>query len=286
MTKPDDGIRRAFVIGHPISHSRSPALHAHWLARHDIAGSYQAVDVSPRDLKTFISTMREAGFVGGNVTLPHKESIAALVYERDETAIRIGAVNTLWLQDDKLIGGNTDSHGFLANLDQSAPGWDQTRSAATALILGAGGAARAVATALADRGISRIAIANRTPERAEALCRHCRAVFPQTVFEMVPWESRAGFLAETQLLVNTTSLGMVGQPPLDLPLGELPEETVINDLVYNPLKTELLSGGLARGNRVVDGLGMLLHQAVPGFARWFGVTPVVDDDLRQAVLSA
>lgn len=279
-------LKRAFVIGHPIGHSRSPALHGHWLSRHGLDASYQAIDVPPEGLTDFLSTMHESGFVGGNVTLPHKETVAALVDLQDEAAIQIGAVNTLWFEGGRLVGGNTDGHGFAANLDQSAPGWDHASGNATAFVLGAGGAARAVAVALAERGFGRVAITNRTAERAESICQHCRVIFSNTDFQPVAWESRAAFLQGTQLLVNTTSLGMTGQPQLELPIDRLPTTAVVNDLVYNPLETELLAMARTRGNIVVDGLGMLLHQAVPGFARWFGVTPVVDEALRQAVLSA
>ena len=286
MTRDDaPDLERAFVIGHPIGHSRSPALHGHWLARHRIAGRYEAIDVAPGDLGRFIADLRQNGYAGGNVTLPHKESVAALVDEQDIAAVQIGAVNTLWFDDGRLIGGNTDGHGFVANLDDRAAGWDRAGSNATALILGAGGAARAVAVALAQRGIGRIVITNRTIERADAICSHCRSLFPGTVFEASPWEERSCLLAGTDLVVNTTSLGMAGQPPLDLALDRLGPAAVVNDLVYNPLESGLLAGARARGNRIVDGLGMLLHQAAPGFARWFGITPAVDDELRNAVLN-
>ncbi|MEM8876333.1 MAG: shikimate dehydrogenase [Pseudomonadota bacterium] len=279
-------LKRAFVIGHPISHSRSPALHSHWLARHRISGRYEAINIAPDDLAQFIADLRKNGYVGGNVTLPHKETVAGLVDEQDDSAIQIGAVNTLWFDDDRLIGGNTDGFGFVANLDDQAPNWDEAGTQATALILGAGGAARAVAVALAQRRIGRIAIANRTVERAEAICNHCADLFPATTFQSSPWQDRTELLAQTGILVNTTSLGMAGQATLDLSLDRLHPQTVVNDLVYNPLETNLLAGARARGNRIVDGLGMLLHQAAPGFERWFGVKPVVDAALRNAVLNA
>jgi shikimate dehydrogenase len=281
-----DASIRAFVIGHPIGHSRSPILHGHWLKRYGLNGRYEAIDVAPEDLARFTGAMRESGFVGGNVTIPHKETVSKLVTRMDEAAQQIGAVNTLWFEGDELVGGNTDAHGFLANLDAGAPGWDKNPDAKTALILGAGGAARAVMMALASRKIRRIILSNRTPDRAESLCLHGRASHPHCRFETCEWSDRNTILGRIDLLVNTTSLGMTGNPPLMLEHDRLPSTAVVNDLVYNPLETELLSRARQAGLQTVDGLGMLLHQAAPGFERWFGVAPRVDDDLRKAVLEA
>jgi shikimate dehydrogenase len=265
--------RRCFIIGHPVAHSRSPLIHGHWLAEHALAGSYERVDVPPAELPGFIARLRAGEFVGGNVTVPNKEAVLPLLDEVSETARAMGAANTLWMEDGRLRGDNTDAYGFLAHLDACVPGWaGRTR---TALVLGAGGAARAVIHGLAERGLERIILVNRSPERAVELA----AAFPKAV-EARPWRDIATLVGESDLIVNTTSLGMRGQPPLEIDLSALRPGTIVDDIVYVPLETPLLAQARRRGGVSVDGLGMLLHQAVPGFERWFGVRPQVTAALR------
>jgi shikimate dehydrogenase len=266
---------RAFVIGHPIAHSRSPLIHGHWLKVHGIAGSYEKIDVAPDDLSAFIASLKKNGFVGGNVTVPHKARVLELADAVDEAADAIGAANTLWFDDDDLVAGNTDALGFLANLDQEAPGWDAKGGAA--VVLGAGGAARAVIHGLIERGFD-VALANRTFMRAVDLAEeHEEGVWAYA------WEELPPLLRTADLVVNTTSLGMTGQPPLDLSLDGLKRDALVCDIVYAPLETPLLLAARARGLRNVGGLGMLLHQAVPGFERWFGVRPEVTPELRALI---
>ena len=265
--------RRCFIIGHPVAHSRSPMIHGHWLAEHGLAGSYERVDVPPAEVPAFIARLRAGEFVGGNVTVPNKEVVLALLDEVSETARGMGAANTLWMEGGTLRGDNTDAYGFLAHLDACVPGW--AARSGTALILGAGGAARAVIHGLAERSLSRIVLVNRSPERAAELA----ASFPGTV-EARPWQHAAEFVGQSDLIVNTTSLGMHGQPPLEIDLSALRPGTIVDDIVYVPLETPLLAEARRRGGIPVDGLGMLLHQAVPGFERWFGVRPQVTAELR------
>lgn len=271
--------RRAFVVGHPIAHSRSPLIHGAWLERYGIAdGSYEAVDVDPEEFPGLLERVRGGAFTGGNVTIPYKETAFAAADRRDAAAEAIGAVNTLWIEDGALTGGNTDAYGFAANLDAEAPGWAE---AGTALVLGAGGASRAVLHALLTRGVERILLANRTRARAEELADR----FGPRV-EAAGWEEARARLGEAGLLVNTTALGMQGKDALDLDLSALPEGAVVTDIVYVPLETPLLAAARARKNlRVVDGLGMLLHQAVPGFERWFGLRPAVTPALRDRIVA-
>ncbi len=277
---------RAGVMGWPVSHSLSPRLHGHWLARYRIDGSYDAIAVEPHDLADALSRLAERGFKGVNLTVPHKEAALALVDRIDETAQRIGAINTIVVEDGVLLAGtNTDAFGFIENLrnhmpDQITDGW----SARPATVLGAGGAARAVCTALLDSGVRDIRLVNRTPERAAELVEHLPGLKQHAT--ICAWDDRAGALVGAGLLVNTTVLGMAGQKPLELDLADLPHDAIVNDIVYAPLETKLLAQARQRGNHVVDGLGMLLHQARPGFRAWFGTDPVVDDGLRQAVLAS
>jgi shikimate dehydrogenase len=269
---------KACVIGWPISHSRSPLIHWTWLKEYGIDGAYTAEAVPPDGLEDFLKSLAENGFAGCNVTVPHKEVALALVEEADDAARAVGAVNTLWLENGALCATNTDVYGFLTHLDLSAPGWDDKGRPAT--VLGAGGAARAVLKALAERGLADIRLANRTAARAEALAQHFGdAVGP------VAWEDRAAALEGCGLLVNSTSLGMEGGSPLELALDALPEDAVVYDIVYVPLLTDLLARAQGRGNRTVDGVGMLLHQAVPGFEKWFGVRPEVSEELRAPVIA-
>lgn len=270
-------VKKAFVIGHPIKHSRSPLIHGTWLAEHGIEGSYEAIDVAPEDLGAFIERLRQGEFAGGNVTIPHKEAVFALCDSVDPLAKTIGAVNTLVRQPDGRIRGfNTDYMGFLGNLDQNAPGWDSDK--ARAIVLGAGGASRAILVALRERGYDEILILNRTEEKAVSLALEINGPFtPGRLDEF------AEFAAGTSLLVNTTSIGMHGSRFDTLDLSLLPKTALVTDAVYVPLVTPLLADARALGLRTVDGLGMLLHQAIPGFEAWFGVRPAVTPELRAKI---
>jgi shikimate dehydrogenase len=267
----------AGVMGWPIAHSRSPRLHGFWLDSLDIDGAYLPLAVRPEDLPTALAALGPLGFQGVNLTLPHKEAALDICDRVDEIARRIGAVNTI-IRDPGggLRGTNTDAFGFIENIHAGAA-W--TPSDGPAMVIGAGGAARAVVAALIDAGVPEIRLANRTAARAEALARDLEG--PVSVVDLADAESA---LADALLLVNTTSLGMAGQPPLDLALDRLPETAVVNDIVYVPLETDLLARARARGNPVVDGLGMLLHQARPGFEAWFGTRPEVTPELREFVM--
>ena len=266
-------MKRAFVIGHPITHSRSPLIHGYWLKEHGIDARYDAIDVAPADLETFIKGLRENGFVGGNVTIPHKQGVVALCDRVSDQARRIGAVNTLYFEGGALIGDNTDAMGFWRNVEEFVPRPERGR----AIVLGAGGAARAVVVALLDEGFT-VEICNRTFETAVQLA----SGFTERVTARL-WDELPTRLREAVLLVNTTSLGMRGHPPLDIDLVAMPRKAIVADIVYVPLETPLLSAAKARGMVTVGGLGMLLHQAVPGFRRWFGVEPVVTPKLRALI---
>jgi shikimate dehydrogenase len=266
-------------MGCPVGHSLSPRLHGHWLRRYGIDGAYLPFAVPPERLEQALRALPALGLRGCNLTIPHKEAALALVDRASPLAHRIGAVNTVVVEPDgALAGDNTDGFGFLASLTAGCPGW--RADAGAAVLLGAGGAARAVAVALLDAGVPEVRLLNRTPDRAEKL-----AAGLDGPIVAVPWTARATALEGVALLVNTTSLGMTGQPPLVLPLDALPRTALVTDVVYTPLITPLLAVARARGHPVVDGLGMLLHQARPGFHAWFGVEPAVDDDLRAAVLA-
>lgn len=272
--------RLAGVMGWPIGHSRSPQLHGHWLERYGIDGAYVPSTVPPDGLEKALRALPLLGFRGCNVTIPHKTVAAALVDMLEPAAARIGAVNTITVSPDgQLTGTNTDGFGFLENLKQGAAGWRAEDG--PALVIGAGGAARAIVATLLDSGVPEIRLANRTGEKAQEM----GASLDKSRIVPIPWNDRAAAAAGAALVVNTTSLGMTGQPALDLSLAELPAKAVATDLVYAPLTTPLLLVAAARSNATVDGLGMLLHQARPGFAAWFGVEPMVDTALRQAVLA-
>jgi shikimate dehydrogenase len=266
--------RGACLIGWPAAHSRSPLIHHYWLRTLDIEGGYNIEAVPPEEFAEFVLHLEKHGFVGANVTIPHKERALALT-SPDPRAVSVGAANTLWYEDGELRSTNTDIEGFINNLDACAPGWD---AASDALVLGAGGSSRAVVFGLVERGIKRIHVANRTVERARALADQ----FGASV-DPVAWEAVGGLLPRAELLVNTTSLGMHGQPGLELDVGLLPSHAVVTDLVYVPLQTPLLAAARARGLKTVDGLGMLLHQAVRGFELWFGQRPEVTAELRALV---
>jgi shikimate dehydrogenase len=264
----------ACLIGWPAAHSRSPLIHHYWLRKLGIDGGYVIEAVPPDELQDFVFRLALRGFVGANVTIPHKERVLKLS-KPDERACAVGAANTLWFADGELCSTNTDVEGFLNNLDASAPGWDRAEEV---VVLGAGGAARAVVFGLLERGIKRVHLANRTRARADVIADQ----FGDKVFP-VDWEAFGNLLPRAKLLVNTTSLGMHGQETLDLDVGKLPLDAVVSDLVYVPLNTALLSAAKARGLRTADGLGMLLHQAVRGFELWFGQRPQVTAELRALV---
>ncbi len=271
-----DQMKHAFVCGHPISHSRSPLIHTHWLKQYGINGTYRAIDVAPPDFAKFISRIAAGDFVGGNVTIPHKEAAFALAGKADEVCDLIGAANTLWLEDGLLCATNTDAHGFAANLDQQVPGWDKAKSA---LVLGAGGASRAVIHALIERGFTFIMVANRTVEKALELKHRFGSKVSSHALESIQE------LAESaDVIVNTTSLGMKGEGSLPLDMSKLKADTLVTDIVYVPLMTPLLIAAQQAGLRAVDGLGMLLNQAAPGFEKWFGVLPAVTEDLRDMIV--
>jgi shikimate dehydrogenase len=269
--------RAACVIGWPVEHSRSPLIHNYWLKQYGIAGVYRREPVPPAEFAAFIGSLAARSYVGANVTLPHKEAALALS-QPDERARAVGAANTLWLDAGVLRSTNTDAEGFLDNLDACVPHWD--RSTGKAVVLGAGGAARAVIYGLITRGVERLVLVNRSLGRAEML----RQKFGARV-QVARWEERNAALADTALLVNTTTLGMQGQPDLPVDLARLPGHAVVVDLVYVPVRTPLVAAAKARALRTADGLGMLLHQAVRGFALWFGKKPAVTPELR-ALLEA
>jgi len=269
----------AGVIGDPVAHSLSPRLHGHWLARYGLPGHYVPLHVNQADLAEVLQTLPKIGFVGVNVTIPHKEHVLSIADSATDRAVLIGAANTLTFTAQGTIqADNTDGVGFLASIRQSIPGW--TASRGPALVLGSGGAAKAIVWALLDDGAPAVYVANRTRARADGLKEQFGArVVP------IDWTAIPERLPKVDLIVNTTSLGMAGQQPLSINLAGVQPATVVTDIVYVPLQTELLQMAEAHGCQAVDGLGMLLHQAVPGFERWFNYTPMVDDDLRRAVLS-
>ncbi|EGP10148.1 shikimate 5-dehydrogenase 1 alpha [Bradyrhizobiaceae bacterium SG-6C] len=265
----------ACLIGWPAAHSRSPLIHKYWLTSFGIDGDYRIEAVEPQAFAKFIANLEARGYRGANVTIPHKEQARALTLA-DARATAVGAANTLYFDNDgELRSTNTDVEGFIGNLDASAPGWD---SADDVLVLGAGGSARAVIFGLLERGIARVHLANRTASRSQALAEQ----FGERVRPLA-WDSIGDVLPRAGLLVNTTSLGMKGQPALDIDIGALPATATVADLVYVPLETDLLKAAKARGLKTADGLGMLLHQAVRGFELWFGKRPTVTPDLRALV---
>lgn len=268
----------AGVIGSPIAHSKSPALHTHWLKSLGIAGHYVPLDVAQDDLENVVRTLPKMGFVGANVTVPYKEQVMSMADLVTDRAALIGSANTLiFRKDGKIHADNTDGYGFIQNLRQKAPDWNP--KAGPAAVLGAGGAARAVIAALLDAGVPEILLSNRTKPRAEQL----RADFGQRL-TVVDWVQAGNMLEEATTVVNTTSLGMVGKPALRVPLDGLQKGALVTDLVYAPLVTDFLNSANQAGCITVDGLGMLLHQAVPAFERWFGVRPEVTNETRTAVL--
>jgi shikimate dehydrogenase len=271
-------MKRACVAGWPVDHSRSPLIHGYWLKRYAIEGEYVRMPVKPEDSAAFFGSLAAHGFAGCNVTVPLKEIAFRAAARPDKAALSVEAANTLWLEDGVLCASNTDIYGFVQNLDERTAGWDKT--GLPAAILGAGGAARGIIRGLLDRGFRDIRITNRGRERAEALA----ALFGPAV-AVFAWDDRAAMLKGCGLLVNTTTLGMKGHPPLDIDLSGLSRTASVCDIVYTPLETELLKQSRAAGLRTADGLGMLLHQAVPGFEKWFGVRPEVTPELRAAIVA-
>lgn len=271
----------AGVVGYPVSHSLSPYLHGFWLRQYGVDGAYVRLEITPEELGTFIRSLPgKEGVRGVNITVPHKEEVMRFLDEVTPIAARIGAVNTVIVKEGRLIGTNSDAYGFIQNVKALKPQhWQFAKG--KAVVLGAGGAARAVVAGLLEEGVPEVVLTNRTAHKAEEIAASLGGAI-----RVVPWEMREAELASANLLVNTTVLGMVGQAPLLLDLGQLPTDALVTDIVYKPLKTPLLEAAEARGNPVVDGIGMLLHQAVTGFEAWFGVEkPEVSEALRQHVLA-
>ncbi|MEX3010831.1 shikimate dehydrogenase [Hoeflea sp. TYP-13] len=272
-------MKRAFVTGFPVKHSRSPIIHNHWLKKAGIEGSYEIVEVSPEAFPKFLAGLTDgsSGFIGGNVTIPHKQAAFELANHADEIASELGAANTLWVEGERLMATNTDGYGFAANLDDLAAGWDRTD---TAVILGAGGASRAVIQTVRDRGIKNIHVVNRTVARAQELAQR---------FGTRVHAHALGALGEVLrgagLFVNTSALGMGGTDVPDIDFSPMAHGAIVTDIVYTPLVTPIMAMADRQGLKTVDGLGMLLHQAVPGFEKWFGIRPEVTDDLRREVVS-
>ncbi len=273
-------MKHAFVVGFPISHSRSPLIHNFWLQKYGMEGKYSAKSIEPDKISSFLKAFETEGFCGGNVTLPYKENAFKQCDVVSDAARKTKAVNTIWLDGGKRFGDNTDIEGFLANLDAAAPGW--SKNCEHAAIIGAGGAARAVIAALASRGVPEITIVNRSLERVLDLAEE---ISDWGFRKIQPRRLETGHMSfdAAKLLVNTTSLGMVGQPPLEISLERLAADFIVYDIVYAPLETELLRAARSRGLRIVGGLGMLLHQAAPAFEKWFGVRPEVTPELRALV---
>lgn len=268
---------KALVIGYPVAHARSPLIHGFWLETLGLSGAYERAEVKPGEVAAFLRALPELGYAGGNITVPHKEEAFRTCDHLTDRARAAGAVNTVWFEDGVLWGDNTDGLGFVSHLNQTYPA---RKSAANVLILGAGGAARGLILPLLESGAKSVTVTNRSRERAEALVRDMRSARPDATIDVVDWDARHAAAATADLVVNTTSLGMKGQPPLEIDLSGMLADAIVADIVYVPLETALLAQAQARGLRTLDGLGMLLHQAVPGFEHWFGTTPQVTPALR------
>lgn len=268
-------IVKAGVIGHPVSHSKSPVVHEYWIDKYNLSGTYEKIDITEEELSVGIQKLIDDGYAGFNVTVPHKQNIIPLCDEIDETAKLIGAVNTVKISDGKLYGFNTDAYGFIENLKSH----DADIEGKTAFVLGAGGASRAVVYGLLDAGAGKVLISNRTKEK----CNEISMINPDKI-QIIDWTDRNEALDGVDILVNTTSLGMAGQPSLGIDLSALPAAATVSDIVYAPLMTELLKSAQGNGNKIVTGIGMLLHQARPAFEKWFGVLPEVTEDLEALVL--
>lgn len=268
---------KSAVIGHPIAHSKSPIIHEYWLEQNNISGSYQVIDIAPDQLAVGIKNIIDNGYDGFNVTIPHKQEIINFCDSIDDTAKKIGAVNTVIIKDKKLYGTNTDAFGFIQNIKSSAPDFNFKNK--TAFVLGAGGAARAVIYGLIEQGVQKIRLSNRTKEKAVEL----QKMAPK-IIDIIAWEGVSEALKGADLLINTTSLGMQGSPALEIDLSALPTQALVNDIVYAPLMTGLLKQAQDRGNIIVTGIGMLLHQARPAFEAWTGILPEVTVELEQKIL--
>lgn len=267
---------KAAVLGHPVKHSKSPLIHNYWIKKYGLNGSYEAIDIMPQDFEKDVKRLIDEGYSGFNCTVPHKEAALRLCDEIDDTARTTGAVNTIYIKDGVIKGTNTDAFGYIENIRENARGFDF--SGGPALVLGAGGAARAIIYGLLNAGTPKIILTNRTREKAENL-----AIDPR--ISVIDWHNKEEVLEEVHLLTNTTVLGMDGKPALEIDIKALPKTALINDIVYAPLYTPLLQDGSAQGNPIVTGIGMLLHQARPAFAKWFEEMPAVDHDLERMVLS-
>jgi shikimate dehydrogenase len=278
-----NNIKKAGVVGFPIAHSLSPRLHNYWLKKYNIAGEYKAYEVKPENLAEFIENLRnDKDFVGVNLTIPHKEAVMELLDEVDDLAKAIGAVNTIIVENGRLIGKNTDAYGFSENIKPFISGKKK------AVVLGAGGAANAIWNIIIGMGFEEVIITNRTKaniEAKESLIKDIVAKVNSVFYTIHEWDNRSDVLQDADLLVNTTSLGMTGKEALEIDLSKLPKTALVTDIVYSPLITPLLAQARARGNPTIDGLGMLLHQAVPAFEAWFGTKPEVTEELRQYILS-
>lgn len=272
---------KACVIGWPITHSRSPMIHGYWLKALGINGSYEKLAVKPDDAKEFFRNFFKSGFAGCNVTVPLKEIAFEMADQKNASAVAVGAANTIWLEGGKICAANTDTYGFMNHLKASAPGWREIGK--PVLILGSGGAARAITYGFIEAGVSEIIISNRTKSRAEKMAAHFAN--SHTKITVADWEQRSIAAAKAGVIVNTTTIGMKGEGSLGLDLSQAGDSTVVADIVYVPLETELLRMARQRGLRAVDGLGMLLHQAVPGFEKWFGKRPEVTAELRTLIVA-
>lgn len=278
MVASHDGMKQACVIGWPIEHSRSPMIHGYWLKKYGIPGTYTKVPVQPDDACSFLADLESHGFAGCNVTVPLKEIAFKAAQRRLPSAEAVGAANTVWVENGEVCVENTDTYGFMTHLQASAPNW--RNGAGAVAILGAGGAARAIVHGLQEAGVDRIVVFNRTAERAQSLARE----FGPTV-EASEWDARINAPSWASLIINTTTIGMKGEGDLGLDFRSASADCVVADIVYVPLETGLLKAARLHGLATVDGLGMLLHQAVPGFARWFGVRPEVTEELRQLIVA-
>jgi shikimate dehydrogenase len=263
------------VIGHPIAHSKSPAIHTYWIRKYGLTGSYEAIDIAPDELRVRLKGLAVAGYKGFNLTIPHKIRVLPICDEIDATAKAVGAVNTIMMENGKIYGTNTDVFGFVENIRTNAPDFDFT--AGPAVVLGAGGASRAVLQGLIEQGVSEIRLLNRTRDKANKLANDFKFI------EVFDWSQRSAVLEGANLLVNTTALGLTGQPALEINLSKLDKAALVNDIVYAPLHTGLLEKAKANGNAFVTGIGMLLHQARPAFERWYGILPDVDEALEKKV---
>lgn len=275
--------KAACVIGWPIKHSRSPMIHGYWLAKHGIAGSYSKQAVHPDDLAHFLRNLADYGFVGCNVTVPHKEQAFALADEKDASALAVSAANTLWLENGKLCVANTDTEGFMEHLSASAPAWLKRDAPVT--VLGAGGAARAIVYGFIEAGVGEVRVVNRTKAKAEKLADDFQDLKADVKVVVGDWNARQALSQDAGVVVNTTTIGMNGDGDLGLDPAAFQDRAVVADIVYVPLETGLLRSAKAAGHETVDGLGMLLHQAVPGFEKWFGVRPTVTKELRDLIVA-